>query len=317
MAQNGKYTSFFNKRGDAEKLGPKSPQAPDADPKPPAPDEADAAPADARHGRHRASHGRDGIRRVTGRMARPEYNAVMLADRAGEAAAQIRALRAKIVALNEGRPPRVIAVTSGSREEGKTTVACNLAVALSEIDPGRVILVDGDVLRPSVHQTLNISATSGLNDILHSSDLDLDDNVYETLLHNLDVLPARPISPEDEEEKTLHRVCGPLLEKLRRHYAFVIVDTPPVMAGSQASAFGKHSDGAVVVARMERTPRQVVRRAAEELSTAGAKVVGCILTHHRHHVPNLIYGFLGTTPSRYYRYGQYTDARGPDGNQTA
>jgi polysaccharide biosynthesis transport protein len=314
MTQEGKYTSLYKKRGNAEKLAPKPstpeaqepavvPAAPAATKQAPMPGPTLTPPSQAPKV---AS-----IQRVTGRMATPEYGAIMLTDRAGEAASQVRALRAKLLALNEGHPPRVITITSGSRDEGKTTMACNLAVALSEIEPGRVVLLDGDVLRPNIHHVMNLSATTGLNDILHSSDLSLDGNVYETHLHNLDIIPSRPITPEDEDEKLLHRVCEPLIQKLKHYYAFIIIDTPPVLAGSQACALSKHSDGAVVVAKLEKTPRQVVQRATDELRTAGAKVVGCILTHHKHHVPNLIYRFLGTTPSRYYRYGQGAEARGP------
>lgn len=319
MTQEGKYTSLYKKHGNADKLAP-APSAPEAqEPAAVAPLPKNAA-APAPTQPHMPSPTLTppsqaprmaSIKRVTGRMAAPEYGAIMLTDRAGEAASQIRALRAKLLALNEGHPPRVITVTSGSRDEGKTTIACNLAVALSEIEPGRVLLLDGDVLRPHIHHVMNLSATTGLNDILHSSHLTLDGNVYETHLHNLDIIPSRPITPEDEDEKLLHRVCEQLIQKLKHYYSFIIIDTPPVLAGSQACALSKHSDGTVVVAKLEKTPRQVVQRATDELRTAGAKVVGCVLTHHKHHVPNLIYRFLGTTPSRYYRYGQSAAARGP------
>ena len=244
------------------------------------------------------------IQRVSGQAEAPGYSMVIVADRLGEVAAQVRALRGKILAMNEGRPPRVITITSGTREEGKSTVSANLAAALAEIEAGRVLLVDGDTLRPSLHRLFRITADTGLQDILHGSDIVLDNHVYETTIHNLDVLPAKPMSGDKDSESLLHQNCGLILEQLRKHYSFIIVDTPPVMTGSQAVAFGKHSDGVVLVARMEKTPRHVVKRAAQEILTAGAEVIGCILTHQKHHVPNFIYRFFGTTPPRYYRYGR-------------
>lgn len=242
------------------------------------------------------------IRRVQGLPGTPDYSVVMLSDRLGEVASQVRALRAKILAMNEGHPPLVITLTSGTRAEGKSTVTINLATALSEIELGRVLMIDGDVLRPTLHLLANLDARTGLNDALADDDIPLDGNVYETSVHNLDIMPARLMPPDADSESILHRNCGALLEKVRQHYAFVLIDTPPVMTGSQASTFGKKSDGVIMVARLESTPRHVVKRATEELIASGSKMLGCILTQQKHHVPDFLYRFFGTPPPRYYHY---------------
>jgi len=242
------------------------------------------------------------IRRVPFSGAQPEYEAVMISDRTSEAASQIRALRAKIIAINNSHPPRTITVTSGTRQEGKTTIAVNLAAALSEIDLGRVLLLDGDVLQPSVARTLHLDVQTGLGEVLSNPDLSFDGCIYETALPNLDVLPTRPIAPSDTPEAALHQNIERLLGNLRRFYSYVIIDTPPVISGSQAVSFAKCSDGAVVVCRLEKTPRHVVKRTIEDLTSVGVRVIGCVLTHHRHHIPNFIYRFFGTPPSHYHRY---------------
>ncbi len=234
----------------------------------------------------------------------------------GEVAAQIRALRGRILAFNNGNPPRVIAISSGSRTEGKTTVAFNLALALSEINAGRVILVDGDMLRPNLHVLAGLDIGEGLSDILNGS-LSLDRRIYGTPVENLDLIPTRAVSISQESESPLHRNVEPFLKELRRHYAFVIIDTPPVMAGSHAGVFGKHADGCVIVARMEKTSRHVVKRAIEEMSKTGAKVIGCVLTHQKHHVPDFIYRFFGTTSSHYYRYAAMTAERKTAGSKAS
>lgn len=291
MPQNGKFSRALAKGGAGSKLAAASPGT----------GQTTAPPA--------TEPDTNSVRRVKVAIGSPEFRAVMITDRGSEAAAQIRALRAKILALNEGNPPRVITVTSGSRDEGKTTVAFNLAAALSEIETGRVILIDGDMLRPNLHILLNMNPTTGLNNIFQDNRLPLDNNIYETPMDNLDVIPTEATTPETHDETFLHQNCARLLAKLRKLYAFVIIDTPPVMAGSQASAFGKHSDGVIIIARLEKTPRHVVKRAANEVLAAGAKVLGCFLTHHTHHVPDFIYRFFGTTPTYYYRYGRHGDAR--------
>lgn len=242
------------------------------------------------------------FRKVKNRGGDIISSAVILHDAQGEAAAQIRGLRARLLAMGKGHPPSVIAISSGGRSEGKTTVALNLALALSEINSGPVLLLDGDMLRPNVAAVTGVAATTGLSDILEN-DLDFNDSVYETSVPNLDVIPARAVTSVQESESPLHQRCGDLIAALRKYYSFVIVDTPPVLAGTQAGTFGKHCDGVVLVTRVEKTSRHVAKRAIDELEKAGATVFGCVLTHQKHHVPDFIYRFLGTTPSRYYRYG--------------
>jgi len=243
------------------------------------------------------------FQRVEGQCGEPAPDVVMVHDTTGEAACHIRALRARILAINKGRPPRVITISSGSRQEGKTTLAFNLAAALKETEHGRVVVVDGDVLAPGLHRLAALRPEKGLRDLLVNG-FDLNGSVYETAVQGLDVIPSLAPEEADGHETLISQRAAALFTTLRRHYSFVIVDTPPVLAGSQAALFGKHSDGVLVAARLERTPRHVVKRAVDELVQSGADVIGCILTHRKHHIPNLIYRFLGTPPQYYYQYSR-------------
>jgi receptor protein-tyrosine kinase len=229
---------------------------------------------------------------------------VTVHERAGEAASQIRAVRARLLAMPGA--PRVIVITSATREEGKSTMAMNLAVALGEVDPGRIVLVDGDVHAPKVPALAGIDAISGLDDILRDG-LDLNDNVYETSVPRVDIIPARSDEIADDrngppdQQGLLARHCAPLFAKLRTLYSFVIVDTPPVLASPEACMFGRHSDGVILIARLEKTSREAVKRAADELTKSGATVIGCVLTDRKHHVPDFIYRmFFGRTSGYYY-----------------
>jgi len=294
MSQDGKLARAMAKAGGADKLTS-------------APADTSSAPASAPSRIEKPSSEAEpphapAIRRVPFAGVPPEYDAVMMADRTCEAASQIRALRAKVVSINNGDPPRTITVTSGGRLEGKTTIALNLAAALSEVETGRVLLVDGDVLQPSMESILHLNVQGGLAAVLADPGLSLDLRIHETALPNLDVLPTRAIAPADIPEAAFHQNIARLFRNLRRLYSFIVVDTPPVMTGSQAVAFGRCSDGVIVVVRLEKTPRHVVKRTIEDLTSVGARVIGCVLTHHRHHVPNFIYRFFGTPPSHYYRY---------------
>lgn len=296
--EEGKLSRAMAKAGAGDKLASDRP-APATEPYPLTPLASVAATGPA--AMNRAAKDVPPPARVKDRWGTPLASVALFHDKASQFASQMRGLRAKIMAMNHGRPPRVLTVTSGSRSEGKTTVSANLGAALSEIETGRVLIVDGDMLQPCQHAILNIQADTGLNDVLNH-DLQLDGCIYETAIPNLDLLPAHPTAPGNNTETLLHQRCARLFSALQRHYAFIIVDTPPVLAGTQACAFGKHGDGIILVARLERTPRQVVKRALDELVNAGGKVVGTVLTHHAHHVPDVIYRFFGTTPVHYYRY---------------
>ena len=229
---------------------------------------------------------------------------VMAHEPDSEIAAQVRGIRGRLLAMNKGNPPCVIVISSGNRGEGKTTTALNLCLALSEIGGGRVLLIDGDLLCPNVALRAGLDAKRGLLDAL-DAESNLDEAVYETRIPNLDILPTRAIASSDHSESALHQKTPALLKRLRSHYRFIVIDTPPVLAGSYAAAFGKCADGVLLVAQLERTSRHVVKRAQEELTKAGARVLGCILTHQKHHVPAFIYRLFGGSNSRYYRYGGY------------
>jgi receptor protein-tyrosine kinase len=244
------------------------------------------------------------IQRVPATASTPDYSVIMLHDKLGEAASQIRAIRAKMLGSGEEDPPQVITITSGTRGEGKTTIAVNLAVALSEADEGRTVIVDADLRGASVHRLANIQPERGMDNILQNG-MCLDGNVYETCMERVDIIPSYAAHELDGRQGVVAQRCQELLRKLRRHYSYVIVDTAPVLASDEARVFGRHSDGTVLVARLEKTPREVVKRAADELRNSGARVIGCVLTHRRHHVPNFIYALMGHTPnSYYYHYGR-------------
>jgi capsular exopolysaccharide synthesis family protein len=298
MVDEGKLTRAMAKSGAADKLS-QAPSAPAHEPRTaPAAPLAPVAPAAQ-------------SRAVPDHWGPPSPDVALFHDGASAFASQVRGLRAKLMAMNDGVPPRILAVTSGSREEGKTTVSINLAAALAEIHAGRVALIDGDLLRPSLQEVLNVRVDEGLNEAL-ADNLRLDGRIYETAIPNVDVVPSKLSPPSEGIEALLHQQCGRLLQLLKRSYAYIVVDTPPVLAGSPAATFAKNSDGVILVARLEKTPRHVVTRANDELANAGAKVLGCVLTHHRHHVPNFIYRFFGTTPANYYRYGHARAGRRPN-----
>ena len=289
MSKEGKMWQAMEKSGDGDE--------------PAVPESERRAPLSTAYDAELDRGGSSPIKRVPAPETPPDASVVVVNEERGEAASQIRAIRSKILAMNENDPPRVIVVTSGSREEGKTTISINLAAALKEVQSDRVVVLDADLRGPALHYLANIQPAEGLMEIL-SNGLTLDNRVYETTVPGLDIIPLRPDHNLGGQEGLLAERAQPLVQELRRHYSFIIVDTPPVLSSSEARTFGRFADGTVVIARLEKTPRDVVRRAVEELENSGVKLLGCVLTHREHHVPGIIYRLVGHTPGYYYyRYG--------------
>ncbi len=244
--------------------------------------------------------------------------AVMFHERASEAANQVRVLRARLLAIDNGKPPRVLTISSANSQEGKSTLALNLAIALAQVESRRVALVDGDACGGGLSELAGVEATTGLADVL-AGDLRLNGSVYQTSVEGLDIIPMT-LPPDDGHsdaalkseferhvsrfDRLLSQQCEGLVAKLRELYAFVIIDTPAALASNHATVFGKHSDGVILVARLEHTRRQVVRRTCQELRDAGAKILGCVLTDRKDHVPEFVYRLF--SPPRYSGYGRYS-----------
>ena len=292
MAEDGKFSQAVNK---SEKSGDSGKREVPQNP---------GHLSDAYEGQSPES-GSDEIRRAKTAYDEPDGAVVMYHDKWGPAASQVRAVCHKILASGENEAPQVITMTSGTREEGKTIFGFNLAVALNEAQEGRVLVLDSDLRGPGVHRLAKVKPAKGLPEILRNG-VDLDGNIQETRIEGLDVLASPHVAELDGQQGLLSQKCPKLLDKLRRHYAFIIVDTPPILGSSEARIFGKVSDGVLLLARLERTPRTVVKRSLEELKKSGANVLGCILTDRQHHIPNFLYSLLGNSSSYYY-YDSYRE----------
>jgi len=174
---------------------------------------------------------------------------------------------------------RVIVMTSPDAGDGKTTVATNLAIALAQIGR-RVVVVDGDMRKPRLHQVFDVDPEGGLADLLDESDSiearPISELVSATQLPNLFVLPTAVASEGTVAKLHSSRLQG-LLERLRREFDVVIVDSPPMLHLSDARVLGSRADGVVLVFRARKTTIEDALAAHDCLSQDGTKVLGTIL----------------------------------------
>jgi capsular exopolysaccharide synthesis family protein len=198
---------------------------------------------------------------------------VALAPRSSVAEA-IRTLRTALHFGLAGQDVKVIAVTSPVPGDGKTTIASNLAIALSQANQ-RVLLIDADLRKPSQHIIFNLSPDVGLASVLGDR-RPIDEAIIHTDVPNLDVLVCGPL-PSNPVELLNNGYFSEVLEMLRGRYDKVIIDSPPVMPVADARVIAAISDATLLVLRAERSTRRMSLGARNELWRVRATRLGIVL----------------------------------------
>ncbi len=185
-----------------------------------------------------------------------------------------KALRTNVLFASADEGPRSLVVTSTIPGEGKTVVATNLAISLAQAGQ-RVLLIDADMRRPKAHDLLEQSQEPGLSNLIVGN-TKASDAVRPTSVRGLWVLPAGRLPPNPAELLGSTRFRD-FLVTLRDHFDWVILDSPPVMAVTDASVVAHLADGVVFVVGAEMANRGAARTAVHQIQTANGKVVGAVL----------------------------------------
>jgi polysaccharide biosynthesis transport protein len=186
-----------------------------------------------------------------------------------------RSLRTSLVFTNGGNGKRMIAVTSTQPLEGKTTTACNLAVALA-LGGSRVMLIDGDMRRPGLHRTMGLQNEIGLSHIL-TGQARVREAVQRTSEPNLYVMTAGRTPPNPSELLSSSRMQNLIANLQAGPFDWVIIDTPPVLAVTDAVIIAPYVSGTVFVVGAEMTRRAHVERAIETIQSGKPNIIGAVL----------------------------------------
>ena len=190
-------------------------------------------------------------------------------------AESFRGIRTQLYFSTQGRGNQVIQVTSPSPGDGKSTLAANLAISIAQSGK-RVALIDADFRKPRVHKLFSLSAgEAGLAGVIDGT-ATVTQAMRPTGVTNLDVLPCGPRPANPAELLTSPRFQE-LLAELKAAYAFVVIDTPPLLAVSDPAAVAPRADGVLMVFRMTGRARPSAERAREQLSALGANVLGVVV----------------------------------------
>jgi capsular exopolysaccharide synthesis family protein len=186
----------------------------------------------------------------------------------------MRNLRTQVLCTPAGQASRIVLVASASMQEGKTLVATNLAAGLAQVGH-RVLLIDLDLRQPSVHRAFDTPVQPGLSELL-SGKATAAESIRPTSVRGLWVLTAgRPLSnPGDLLGSS---AFSRMLKSLPGSFDHVVLDSPPVMAFTDASLIAHEQAGIVFVVSADRTGRRAAQAALERLEAVGARFVGAVL----------------------------------------
>lgn len=224
-------------------------------------------------------------------------------DPKSPAAEAFRTLRANLQFIGLGEAVRVLLFTSAGPRDGKSFVTSNLAWVLAQTGR-RILLIDADMRRPTMHKIFRTSNLHGLSTVLAGA-VTWQEAVQPTRARGLSVLPGGPIPPNPAELLSTPRMLQ-ILQEAREGHDLVFVDAPPVLAVADTVEVAPHVDGVILVIRSGHTVNELAKQAKEALDHARARCLGVVLNdlQERHG------GYY------YYRY-RYDYRRSEDGTLPA
>ena len=208
----------------------------------------------------------------------------------------VDSLRTALMLSDDLRDMRILAITSAANHEGKTSIASQLALSLARATGKMTLLVDGDMRSPDVHRVFDVPLEPGLAEVL-SNQCPLEDAIVATHNDHVNLLPAGRLAVSP------HRLLGngswkALLGQIPATYRFVVIDTPPVLAASEALVLAKAADATLICVMRDVSRADQVRKASERLLAAGGHPIGTVLS--------------GVPAKRYaYSYGSYPSPSTP------
>lgn len=187
-----------------------------------------------------------------------------------------RTLRTSVLLSTAERPPQALLITSSQPSEGKTATSLNLAVTLAQ-KGSRVLLVDADLRRPGLAKVLGLQNKNGLAEILTGA-CEFDEALLQKPdgLDSLFLLPAGPYPPNPAELLCSMKMEN-LVQRMRRNFDHVVLDSPPVLPITDATILSSIVDGVIMVVECEATTRAALNRACRVIEHSGGKILGTVL----------------------------------------
>jgi succinoglycan biosynthesis transport protein ExoP len=205
----------------------------------------------------------------------PDTGARILASHSPVHAEAFRALRTSVLLSRPSLPPKIILLTSSLPSEGKSTVSLNLAWVLAQ-SAAKVLIIDGDLRRPSLMRSLNLPSLIGLCNVLTGTSTFEESVIPLPGDPRLFLLPTGPLPPNPAELLSSEAFAN-CLEKARSQFDFVIIDSPPVLSVTDPLVISPLVDGVLFVVRSGATNRHMIQRACRILQRSASPLLGSVL----------------------------------------
>ena len=204
---------------------------------------------------------------------------------------QFRTMRTNINFSMPDEELRTILVTSASPGDGKSTVVANTAVVFAQ-EGKRVLLIDGDMRKPTVHYTFHLTNTIGLSNLL-TRQTTLSEAVKASDIDGLDIITCGPIPP-NPAELLGSRTMDKLLEEMKSEYDIILFDAPPVLSVTDAQILSNKCDGTVLVLSAGQTEKEGIIKTKEALVASQANIIGAVLNNYVLDKDHYYYQYYGT-----------------------
>lgn len=241
--------------------------------------------------------GHTSLMRMEARAGQPPS---LITDSHSVIAESLRSIRTTLEFLLPSEQHHFLLVTSALPEEGKSFLSMNLALALHELGR-KVLLVDGDLRRPTLHQAMKIELEPGLSSYLQEQ-AGMGELIQISAHGNELPVVAAGLTPQQPTELLVHPRLRELITFWKQEYQYVIMDTPPILAVADTSAIAGLADGILFLVRAERTHQEAMLAGKQRIVDVGGKIIGGILNGVRHQKER---GY------RYYYYKRYHQGEKP------
>jgi capsular exopolysaccharide synthesis family protein len=188
-----------------------------------------------------------------------------------------RALRTSILLSTSRHAPQLILISSGQPREGKTTTALNLAITLAQRGD-RVALIDTDLRRPRIHRSFQMDNNRGLSTFLTSQAAPEDLARPVRQVPNLYVITSGP-TPPNPAELLSSEPLEALFAELRRHFDFIVLDSPPAISVADSMILAAHADGVMLVVHGGVTTRETLKHTTKLMNSVNARMLGIVLNN--------------------------------------
>ncbi|MDN3450099.1 CpsD/CapB family tyrosine-protein kinase [Planococcus sp. APC 3906] len=191
-------------------------------------------------------------------------------------AEQFRTLRTNINFASPDHKIRTLVITSASPFEGKSTAAANLAIVFAQ-EGKKVLLIDADMRKPTMHYTFNKENNRGLSSVL-TRQASIQDVVMPSGIERLHLLTSGPIPPNPAELLASLSLQS-IIKKLEDQYDLVIFDSPPILSVTDGQILANKCDGVVLVINSGKTQKKKAQKAKEAIVASNGKLLGAVLNN--------------------------------------